>query len=810
MRSVVMVSSVVIPLAYQKIHNFKNFSANGQSIMLKKFKFNFLWKYVSVSLLLIYVTVTQPVQANFFTVTSLGDGVDAIIGNGVCATAGGDCTLRAAIQEANATAGMDTISIAITGTIVLGGAVNENASASGDLDITDSVEIEATSNISNIIDGGTNDRIFHIIGSVSVTITGVTLQNGKTSNLSGDGYGGAILNGGSLTIVDSVLKNNTATLYGGAIQNNPNATLRLTNTVVDGNTAGTRGGGISNSEISTGSAGSVTLIDSVVIQNRSNTGSGGGIYNNGTLTIKNTTIAENQAKINGGGIYNNLNMDGLEGSTLSGNGAEQNGGALYNKKTANLTNVTISGNLASVNGGGIFNQPAIGGALQLLNVTLASNTATGTGGGIYNAGASSTQNTIFSQNTSANCVLSSVSNIIVSLGNNLDSGASCGLAGSGDISNSNALLGLLANNGGLTKTHALLNGSPAINSGNNTACPSLDQRGVTRPQGTQCDIGAYETAQTDLKLSKSAAPEPVLAGDQLTYTLLVENIGSAPAVNLTLTDTLPSGTTYQSFSGTGWSCTQPTAGSVTCSKANLSAGDSSTVLIVVSAPNSEGTITNHASITSETSESVTNNNSANIDTTVQGVADLAIVDITDTPDPIYTGNQLVYQVSVANLVPSTANVVNLVTTLPSGSVYGSANGVGWTCSEVGGVVTCTRSTMAVGSAPVVNLQITTPADFEILTLNSELSSATFDSDNSNNSASETTANTAHAELSITGSVSPNPVYANQDLTYTLNVKNAGPNPAVNATVTFNLPWLQSGFLYREWLDMHHQCWHINL
>ena len=83
-------------------------------------------------------------------------------------------------------------------------------------------------------------------------------------------------------------------------------------------------------------------------------------------------------------------------------------------------------------------------------------------------------------------------NPVISLGNNLDSGSTCGLNATGDLTNTNPLLGPLQDNGGPTPTHALLPGSPAINAGTNRGCPPTDQRGVPRPQGPLCDIGAFE------------------------------------------------------------------------------------------------------------------------------------------------------------------------------------------------------------------------------------------------------------------------------------------------------------------------------
>ena len=117
---------------------------------------------------------------------------------------------------------------------------------------------------------------------------------------------------------------------------------------------------------------------------------------------------------------------------------------------------------------------------------ISGNSATN-GGGIRNTGTANVVNTIIDNNTGGDC-----SGAVTSLGHNLDSDNTCGLAGAGDISNTNPFLGPLQDNGGHTFTHALLAGSPAIDSGDDTAAPATDQRGVARPLGAASDIGAYE------------------------------------------------------------------------------------------------------------------------------------------------------------------------------------------------------------------------------------------------------------------------------------------------------------------------------
>jgi hypothetical protein len=155
-------------------------------------------------------------------------------------------------------------------------------------------------------------------------------------------------------------------------------------------------------------------------------------------------------------------------------------------------------------GGGIDHRG--GGDLAIINSTITDNHAIKGGGGLnsgqaYAAVSDQTSiarvrllNTIIAGNTSSagpqNCNVQDM--IIQSTGHNLDSDGSCFLTATGDLPKHNPLLGPLADNGGPTDTQALLPGSPAIDAGAADGCPRYDQRGVARPQGAGCDIGAYE------------------------------------------------------------------------------------------------------------------------------------------------------------------------------------------------------------------------------------------------------------------------------------------------------------------------------
>lgn len=229
---------------------------------------------------------------------------------------------------------------------------------------------------------------------------------------------------------------------------------------------------------------------------------GGAVYiaSGGRATLSNATLSYSGAD-NGGSIYNDFADLTLSNATLNNNYAgsvcnspcTRRGGGIYTSGAATLTNVTLSSNyqvgschaVCLFGGGGIYNA----GLATLTNVTLSGNQSTifAAGGGIFNTGTPMLKNTIVADSpTGGNCY--------PSLGGtaNLSSDNTCGFGAGRD--NINAMLGPLANNGGSMQTHALLPGSPAINFGTNTGCPSTDQRGVPRPIGPFCDVGAYEFA----------------------------------------------------------------------------------------------------------------------------------------------------------------------------------------------------------------------------------------------------------------------------------------------------------------------------
>jgi hypothetical protein len=308
--------------------------------------------------MIVLLSLSERIEAKTFKVNSTDDVVDVVPGDGICATETGACTLRASIQESNALAGADKVVLkAKKYALTLSGAA-EDAAATGDLDITDSLSIVGKGAAYTIIDGNHSDRVFHIIGtpSTSVRLVGLTVQNGVV----GADYGGGIL-------IDSAM----GTIHLCTIKNN----------VTFSSEGGSLGGGIANID-------GVLNVSSSFITLNSASGigdfaMGGGIFNSGdhaVLTVKDSRVSGNKvsAAYSPGGAYDPIAMGGgiashdansvtITGSKIMNNSTEAYGasylhscgaGLLINNNAdhATITDTKILGNVAAgrrAHGGGV-------------------------------------------------------------------------------------------------------------------------------------------------------------------------------------------------------------------------------------------------------------------------------------------------------------------------------------------------------------------------------------------------------------------------------------------------------------------------
>ncbi len=440
---------------------------------------------VIVGLVFGAIMVSTPARAATITVNSTADGADFSPGDGICTTvrSGTVCTLRAAIQQANAVAGADTISVpAGTYNLTIAGS-NEENSATGDLDINSDVTISGAGMGSTIIANNTSpkDRVLDV-RSGSLTITGVTVRAGG-----GVSAGGGI-NVGSPTSLSSVaIEQNAATSTGGGIH--ANAAVTMSSGSITGNSAREGAGIYAQSS-------SVHLLSTSVISNTA-LSNGGGLDTESSVqtTITDSTFAQNSAS-NGAGVYAKGSVT-IQGSTFSANTASSGGGGLEVQGPASLTNVTVSSNNAPA-GAGILASGGPGATLDLRHVTVAFNSGSSSGGGIAQSGSMAVRPgaSVIGNNNPQNCSISNAATWIT-LGSNVSNDVTCSLTASDDKPGQDPKLGPLANNGGATQTHEPASGSPAVEA-SSLPCPAADQRGIARAQdadynGTpQCDAGAVE------------------------------------------------------------------------------------------------------------------------------------------------------------------------------------------------------------------------------------------------------------------------------------------------------------------------------
>ena len=381
-----------------------------------------------------------------------------------------------------------------------------------------------------VVDGNSAVTVFTVTGGTTaqpVKLNGITIQHGAANSPNHLGpSGGGIANTGTLIVTNStftadISSSATSIGEGGGIYNA--GTLTVVSCTFSGNRASIGGGGIAND-----AAGSVlTVTNSTFTGNFASDfpGAGGGIYNTQGATVTNSTFSENNAA-SGGGIYNTQNAT-VTNSTFSGNEANApygtGGGGINTSGTLTLTNSTLTGNWVlsapggNTPGGGILN----GGTLTAVNTLIAGNTAVA-GPDVSGAFYFTSKNTLLGDPSGS-------------------SGISDGDANHNIVGHP-AVLGSLGNYGGPTQTVPLLAGSPAIDSGDDATCQNTggvapvagkDQRGVTRPQGPHCDIGAYEAVTTT---GPPPTPTNVHVTGATTSTLSWGWTNGDPSANLVVSD----------------------------------------------------------------------------------------------------------------------------------------------------------------------------------------------------------------------------------------------------------------------------------
>ncbi len=567
-----------------------------------------------------------------------------------CATpsgssAHGACTLRSAVQAANDNAG-STIKLA-AGTYKLTIAPSGgDDDSTGDLNLTNgsgttTIKGAGSGTSGTIVDANFIDRAFHVDDDVTAEIDGVRIRNGRPGGLgnvnscpsqlpSADAPGGGILSHGDLTLNNDVITSDMALGFGGGIASDSSGAVTMGSTDVTNNRACQSsessfvfGGGLAqngfgdvNVDLSTFSGNSA--------ESRNTSGGGGiGVRSSDTVNVNRSAITSNQAG-DGGGVLGessggkttlalHLFADLLTQNTAGGQPASSpvrgglntrgfGAGVDFEDGFNSVVNTTVHNN----NGDGI--------AVSSGDTRVSYSTVTQNDSNIRDGESNITlDDTIVAQpGPHGNCegfagFTASDHNLFDDAGTNCNAGPS-------DLPNKNPKLGPLQDNGGPTQTRALLLGSPAVDAADGGNCSQLaknvDQRGVTRPQGPRCDIGAFEQQRADLALTASAAKDTIDVGEKDTVTDTVTNNGPSDATNVTFTDPAPAGFTIKSVEPSQGTCTH-TKTTVKCNLGKLAKGKKATIVIVLKAKSS-GKITLKSSVKGHEPDPKPGNNGATV------------------------------------------------------------------------------------------------------------------------------------------------------------------------------------------------------
>lgn len=454
-----------------------------------------LFTFLLAMIVSIFVTPVQPAFAANFTAADAD-------------------TLVAAINAANATPDADTI--ILTGDIMLTAAADLNATYgdSGLPLISTDITIDGQGHRISRAADAPSFRIFRLVMTGNLYLLNLTVSGGGASAC-GSGItcgGGAMNEGGMLTIRHSLFTNNTSQ-RGGGVSNNANGTVVIIDSTFDSNTGTNNGGGIYNG------AGILSITSSVLSNNSG--GAGGGIAHlGGSLSTSDVTFSGNTAATSGGGIYS-IGAGVINSTTFSGNSAATYGGGLYmdGVNLLYISNSTFTANSAAYNGGGLYSGGVGGGSIPLKSSTFLSNQPTA----VSTATSVQTIHIDMQNSIVANTIGTGCTWYVYGGSTSLSDDPSC----TGFIISDHINLGALADNGGATLTIPLNPDSSALDNARADVCPATDQRGIARgidsvggvnlPQTGDCDVGAFEFGGVIRTLQFAAPGSSVALGGISTY-----------------------------------------------------------------------------------------------------------------------------------------------------------------------------------------------------------------------------------------------------------------------------------------------------
>lgn len=798
---------------------------------------------VTVALVVTAMAVPPRAHAATFHVNSEIDSVDVNPGDGTCLDAFGKCSLRAAIMEANARAGADTIHLpAGIHTLRLARGADDT-DGTGDLDIRDHLTITGSGGnregapSATIIQAGDDyglgvDKVMHINPDwstpLNVVIEAVTIRYGTNTQPYEDldSFGGGIdweaSGTGTLTIYNSVIADNfTGEGDGGGIVaangrgDSGSPFLRIEKTVISGNRVNDGVG----AGLAIGAGVPFLIVDSQIINNetgidndhqRVQQGAGIYIFNeddsapaslyNGQYEIRNTTIAGNRARGttgDGAGIYSDQKLT-IINSTISGNTAEGFGGGivsfLEHGDTLTMTNVTISNNAAYGNGGGLVQlHPSLSGTLPstvLSHVTIASNVAdanndtVGEGGGIWKGNGNGTvtlRNTIVAANTDSSS--SNYDNLKVTL----DGASHNNLIGTGDagglVHNVNGNLVGIADPGLLPLAN---NGGPSQTRALLVGSPALDAGGTYAGQPPEDQRGLARLLDA---ADEDATDEPDIGAFEAHP--MVENISDKTTwEDDPITFTIHVGDDdlgIDSVTGTSSNQTLVPDGNIA-----ISGGGSTRTVTITPAPDQHGTavisvtaLDNHGGV-----------NQVVTDTFILTVKPRPNLAVTKTGGPFRQGQtNASYTITVNNIGPGATDTteggpVTASIFLPADlTLVGVNGGADWTCTT--SPLQCT-TTKDIGAMGGVYSDITLTVNVDDYAAASVVTTVNvgggMDNSPDNNTSNTPTTVVQVADLTVTKSHTGDFREGQQNATYTVTVNNIGPGPTdAQVTVTETVP-----------------------
>jgi uncharacterized repeat protein (TIGR01451 family) len=607
---------------------------------------------------------------------------------------------------------------------------------------------------------------------------------------------GVYVQDASATITDSTIRNNTGTGAGLRIQGAGNQVLLMVNSTISGNAATTEESALRVAS-EAGATTTVTLTNSTIVNNSTTAAAWAAITRAGagadSITLINSIVSGNRSNAlpadsivafnpastnnligTGGGLGNgvNGNIVGVNNPLVSPSGS-------YGGSTP--TNALLPGSPA-INAGTASGAPATDqrgvARPQLAAVDIG---AFESRGFALTAASGTPQSTALNAAFAAPLVVGVTAN---APGEPVDGGliayTAPGAAASAALAANPATIA-----GGQASVIATANGTPGSY---NVTAATIGASGTPT-------FALTNVRTIDLGMTLTDNPDPVIAGNQLTYLATLANSGPNDALDVSITLPLPAGTTYLSSTpSAGAACVTPAVGangSVVCTWAGatpVGTPRTLTVVALVGAAVANGTVLSATAAAAGTgTDTAPGNNNATTTTTVNASADLSIT-LTDSPDPVIAGTNLTLVATLTNGGTSDAQNVSIIMPMPlftsQVSLTASAGGIcaGSICNWAGATAPGTPRT-----ATLVVLVGAGVADGSLLDSSATASSPTTDPNPGNNQATATTVVNTSADLTITLTDSPDPVIAGTNLTYTAVVTNAGPSDATGVVLTLPTP-----------------------